>query len=138
MCVEVSRPLSGVYHAFHCEALGIIPVFKCLYPELLCQPLHCTFEFVKIYFYFIWVRLLPVCMPVYRMFTWCLQGSESVRSLGMERSPYTLLWATLWVLGTKSRSSVRQQVLLTTGPCLQHHTVHFKKLFVVRLTNNKW
>ena len=94
--------------------------------ELLCQPLGCTFEFVKIYFYFICVCVLPVCLSVYHVCAWCLQGPESARSLGMEGCSYMLSWATMWVLGTKSRSSVRQQVLLTTEPSLQHHTAHLK------------
>lgn len=68
-------------------------------------------------------------MLVCHLITWYPWGSEE--ELGRKELRYRLLGTAMQMLRTKPRSSTQeQQVLLTTGPSLQHRNIHFMKAVV--------
>jgi hypothetical protein len=75
-----------------------------------------TTEFYVLYF--TCMSFLPACLlcsPRARLVpVEVRRGSKSFWNLS-----HRWLWTTMWVLGAESRSSVEQQVLLTTEPALQ-------------------
>lgn len=75
-----------------------------------------------IYYLCVWVFCLHIS-DVHRVCLMITVGSRGCLSPGTEQQ----LWATMWALRFKTRSSAQQWVLLTIGPTLQPKIIHFLK-----------